>query len=291
MTCTRRFRAFTLVELLVVIGIIAVLIGILLPALNKARLAGQRVACGSNLHQVYLAFAMYAQANRGQVPMGHRANLEQDNYRLWEIDHFLQAGVLQYAGLIKSPQVWYCPAQNNPGHMYNTPENPWPSSPTAWGTIVTVRSGYSQRGHGPKGRDIQWPYLAAGPFPTGDPIPWSKIGQFDTRYSVDATGQIITGPGTALPGGTPLPQLKDYKSQSIMADAFSAATRIKPAHKDSVNVLYADGSVNSYPVSSIRADLEQMDDTFNNNTTAANAAVIRIWGKFDGINPKPGAAR
>ncbi|MGC4031259.1 MAG: DUF1559 domain-containing protein [Tepidisphaeraceae bacterium] len=64
----RRGQAFTLVELLVVIGIIALLISILLPSLNRARESARRVKCLSNMRQIVVAMQMFAQDNKGSMP-------------------------------------------------------------------------------------------------------------------------------------------------------------------------------------------------------------------------------
>ncbi len=73
-------RGFTLVELLITVGIIAVLIAILLPALSRAREMAKRVEDLSNLRQLTSISIMYAGENRGALPVGRRVTWVFDDY-------------------------------------------------------------------------------------------------------------------------------------------------------------------------------------------------------------------
>lgn len=106
----KRRTAFTLVELLVVIGIIAMLISMLLPALNRARQAASSVACQSNLRQIGQAMVMYQNANKGSYPMYDTHAVVTWYPNVFRISW---ARLLWNENYLANPGVYRCPAKPN----------------------------------------------------------------------------------------------------------------------------------------------------------------------------------
>lgn len=135
----KKRRAFTLVELLVVIGIIALLVSILLPTLGRAREAAQRTQCLSALREIGNAMRIYATMNKDSCPVGCIANgsawEKQFSYAVaWRTGSTykpLGLGVLANAGLLKVGKTFYCVSNRDPQLQFNNREadtnynNPW----------------------------------------------------------------------------------------------------------------------------------------------------------------------
>jgi len=118
-------RGFTLVELLVVIGIIALIMALLLPSLTKGREAANRTVCLSNLRQLHQYMCMYEQLWHGRVPLGYIGQpsvavagqpLKQSDYEIWLPTWCLHGKIV--AQFPKTPMaIFYCPSNQHPRHQ------------------------------------------------------------------------------------------------------------------------------------------------------------------------------
>jgi prepilin-type N-terminal cleavage/methylation domain-containing protein len=283
----RRKHAFTLVELLVVIGIIAVLIGILLPALNKAREQSRRTVCLSNLRSIHQLFAMYANQNRDQIPIGVSGNEYQFNYVIWrelsgQPAKYQAFGLLHMTGFMQDPRVFYCPADISPFYQFDNESNPWPVQPPPWaeGTSITdaggakitgLRVGYSCRpmdnDESQFGRPVD---NGAGVTPRytggGREIFWTRNGPAPslTQYN----------------GGAPrkCPTLSSMKDKAIFSDIETVYERLIQRHVKGMNVLYAHGGAKWVDAGVFLDDLKKCDDPFK---TTYNPYQRSIWLAFD----------
>jgi prepilin-type N-terminal cleavage/methylation domain-containing protein len=109
-TIRRPSRGFTLVELLVVIGIVALLVALLLPALSKARHAAAGVVCQSNMRQVGLGLLLYAHDNGQYLPYMREANgnAHGDNKSGWitRLGKYLATDIDRHT---RKADVFFCP--------------------------------------------------------------------------------------------------------------------------------------------------------------------------------------
>ncbi len=103
----RQKNGFTLIELLVVVAIIAVLVAMLLPALNSARESGRQIVCMSNLKQIGMAFIYYLEDSNGLLPPSYVASTNQTWF--WRLGNYWQG---------TGKHIFTCPSDPYLGWVY-----------------------------------------------------------------------------------------------------------------------------------------------------------------------------
>lgn len=234
-------RAFTLVELLIVIAIMGVLVGLLMPTVGRAREAARRAACLSNLRQVHQSFLLFSEEYDGRVPIGYRAvqgvGKKQFNSMIYSgtavPPKFCLFGMLYRTGYMKRPEVFFCPSNEDPQSSFNTDLNPWPP----------------------------------GANPTTNC--WAGYGGRPDWLLPDEV--VKTDPHK-------MPRLAELRTKAIFADLTAVPARVDRRHRDGVNVLYGDGSAFWVPRGAFDDPLKRCT---SNNDAQFNDEQDEIWAAFD----------
>jgi prepilin-type processing-associated H-X9-DG protein/prepilin-type N-terminal cleavage/methylation domain-containing protein len=209
-------RAFTLVELLVVIGIITVLIALLLPALNSAREHARSAKCLSNLRQLGQATYIYAQSNQGFFPITHESFT-----REWDFDitgGTIAPGLLWWNRAVLAVQQ--CPSYN--------------------GRVLTT-SPYT-------GYNYNTSYIGGG---QGEvtPLGHSHVAPAKLSNVKHASQVALFGDGQYAGGADKYMRAPILMSGSDIGDGVSLATRVAGTqgyrHLGRTNVCYCDGHAES----------------------------------------------
>jgi prepilin-type N-terminal cleavage/methylation domain-containing protein len=270
-----KHRAFTLVELLVVIGIIAILVAMLLPVLSRARESANKTHCLSNLRQIGIYLQQYQNQYAGQLPIYiTAAHMDRIVYH-GGMNDYSNLGLLVPAKIAPESgselgRVFYCPSLTNVGTFrrfhYVDPANPGVSNPWIGWAGYTTRITYS----------LRMEYAA-----------WDQAGfkiQYpNSRWNMEeTTSTMIVGIIPDTNTRPEFPRANDFSGKSSSA-IITDLCDIKPvnprlAHRGGMNVLYANWSARYVSPEHIEKYLKNIDVQ---NAANPNGGAPTLRAYFD----------
>ncbi|HTL28983.1 MAG TPA: type II secretion system protein [Tepidisphaeraceae bacterium] len=239
-----RTRGFTLTELLVVIGLIAMLISLLLPVLGKTRAAARNAACLSNLRQIGTTWTMYLAENRGRLPeylwsTPATPDISWRGYWLGILDYYKVQG-----------DSLLCPSADEP-IPYNQPNRGFGNVSYAW-TGRFVPLGTSARFSATIYRDSSYGYnrylTAGGGFGALGRV--TRINSVHPQSEVPVFLDSVFADFSPPPGSeaAPVPTPPNLRFQNIPLGAPDHWRFLIARHGRGVNAFFADGSSRWVPL-------------------------------------------
>jgi len=230
-TSCRTRRGFTLVELLVVIGIIAVLISMLLPALNRARESAKTVQCASNLRQMGLCIQLYTQDTKGRYLPAH--------FTAVVTEHFAPTNLAQYPAFFQylpgmylkdNTDVMMCPSDQFLNNVTLAQRGPFPRY---YSGVRDVRYSYFFNDWLPRGKDPIYPPGSLAGYPP------ANVGVVVARYN-PRNFRGLRDPAQTI-------YLGETGSASLLGPTSADQRNYRFDHgkRDRMNILFCDGHVHS----------------------------------------------